>query len=354
MTEKLFLDSLEIRNFRAFEHLRIEKLGRVNLIVGKNNVGKTCLLESLWLYSNQGHPSAIWRILENRDEGRRPRNNERRDLQEWGMVKYLFHGRKKVSRNLSPIEIGPIEFPTASLKISLDWDEQLKLIPLDDEQDVIGFNVQLGSQSVPYKFDKFGFRISDVDIHGCVYVSANGLNAKEIGILFDKVSLTRLETEVVNSLRIIAPEIERISLVSGTQLREGERIPKVKIGGEEEPVPLRSLGEGMNRLFGLSLALVNAKETKILLIDEIESGLHYSVQPDVWRLVFEVARRLNIQVFATTHSWDCLTAFQEAAKADQEAEGVLIRLLERRGKIVHVQFDEDELEIVAREGIEVR
>ncbi|MEP7340735.1 MAG: hypothetical protein ABI977_23595, partial [Acidobacteriota bacterium] len=72
------------------------------------------------------------------------------------------------------------------------------------------------------------------------------------------------------------------------------------------------------------------------------------------RLVFEVAHRLNVQVFATTHSWDCLTAFQEAAKEDEQDEGVLIRLIERNGKITTVQFDEDELEVVAREGIEVR
>jgi predicted ATP-dependent endonuclease of OLD family len=71
-------------------------------------------------------------------------------------------------------------------------------------------------------------------------------------------------------------------------------------------------------------------------------------------LVFEVARRLNIQVFATTHSWDCLTAFQEAAKEDEQDEGVLIRLTEKRGRIVADLFDEGELNIVAREGIEVR
>ncbi len=49
---KLLLDSLEIKGYRCFEHLTIEKLGRVNLIVGKNNVGKTALLEALWIYAN--------------------------------------------------------------------------------------------------------------------------------------------------------------------------------------------------------------------------------------------------------------------------------------------------------------
>ncbi len=95
----------------------------------------------------------------------------------------------------------------------------------------------------------------------------------------------------------------------------------------------------------------------ILLIDEIESGLHYSVQPDLWRLVFEVARRLNVQVFATTHSWDCIEAFQEAIQQDSEGDGLLISLrakADEPGHVVAVLFDESELAIVTREQIKVR
>ena len=54
MTSPIILDSLEINNFRAFRHLLIERLGRVNLIVGKNNIGKSCLLEALRLYASCG------------------------------------------------------------------------------------------------------------------------------------------------------------------------------------------------------------------------------------------------------------------------------------------------------------
>src|SRR5947209_18702127 len=67
----LLLDSLEIRRFRVFQHLRIEKLGRVNLIVGQNNVGKSCLLEALHLYANRARPSFLWYVLESDDEDTR-------------------------------------------------------------------------------------------------------------------------------------------------------------------------------------------------------------------------------------------------------------------------------------------
>lgn len=113
------------------------------------------------------------------------------------------------------------------------------------------------------------------------------------------------------------------------------------------------MGEGMNRMFGIALALVNAKDG-MLLIDEVDTGLHYSVLPDLWRLIFEVAHRLNVQVFATSHSWDCIQAFQQAADANTEEEGMLIRLEHRDGDVVPVMFDERKLNIAAREQIEVR
>ena len=79
METLLALDSLRIRGFRAFDDLRLPRLGRVNLFVGKNNVGKSSILEALWLYASQGAPSTIWEILEARDEGRPPRLAGRRD-----------------------------------------------------------------------------------------------------------------------------------------------------------------------------------------------------------------------------------------------------------------------------------
>lgn len=108
----------------------------------------------------------------------------------------------------------------------------------------------------------------------------------------------------------------------------------------------------MQRMLGIALALVNA-ENGILLIDEIENGLHYSVQTDIWRLIFQIAQRLNVQVFATSHSWDCITSFQQAAQEDKQ-EGVLVRLENKKGEVVATVFNENKLAIATREQIEIR
>jgi AAA15 family ATPase/GTPase len=66
----------------------------------------------------------------------------------------------------------------------------------------------------------------------------------------------------------------------------------------------------MLRVLQLALKIFPAKGG-FLLIDEFENGLHYSVQERIWQLAFEMAQRLDIQVFATSHSWDCVESFSK-------------------------------------------
>ena len=98
----------------------------------------------------------------------------------------------------------------------------------------------------------------------------------------------------------------------------------VKLIGElkDRPVPLKSLGDGAVRLFGVALALANSRDG-FLLIDEVENGIHYSLQFDFWKMVMKAAHDNNVQVFATTHSWDCVRGFAWAASETEEVEGAL-------------------------------
>src|SRR5437763_16554215 len=97
----LVLNSLEIRNFRGFRHLQIERLGRVNLIVGKNNVGKTSLLEALQLYVYRGSPDVIWEILNARDESKVSFSSRYDEIEsQLSALKYLFYGRNDIKAHV--------------------------------------------------------------------------------------------------------------------------------------------------------------------------------------------------------------------------------------------------------------
>lgn len=364
--DKLKLNSLEIRGFRIFRHLEIKRLGMVNLIVGKNNVGKSCLLEALYLYAHRGLPQIIQELLEGRDE-----SSTRMEEIGTGIVRHLFYGRQDIGKQPKAIQIGPIDSPDDTLSIVTSWYEEqtgpdgrrqrqkLALEQFDEVDNPLpGFDTKLGSKQIisyplhllsrPFRFHALTQQVQDIR---CVFISANGLDERQVSLLWDSIALTHLEEDVLHALHIIAPEVERLNLLDREQ--RGRRIPVVKAEGLDDPVPLRSMGEGLNRLFGIALALVNAKDG-LLLIDEVDSGLHYSVHTDLWHLIFQVADRLNVQVFATTHSWDCIEGFQRSTQEEEHRDGMLIRLENRQGEIIPILFDERRLGIATREDIEVR
>jgi hypothetical protein len=349
----LSLDSLQIHNFRGFDHLRIERLGRVNLITGKNGVGKSALLEAVWLYARRGAPDKMLELLDSRDElPRRPSTMRTRTEEEEAAVllnfKHFFYGRKPISEQGNSFAIGRNDRVLTAV---------LKLRASEDEGDVPWIEVVADGQKLystalfnvmhPHAWE---FRVGNSI--PCYYVKASGLTEVDIAQLWDNIALTPHEDSVIAAINIIAADIKRVTFINENDKMIG-RIPVAIENGASERLPLRSLGEGMSRLFGLALALVNARDG-ILLIDEVESGLHYSILPDVFKLIFRVAKQSKIQVFATTHSWEAIEAFQQAAKEDNGEESMLIRLQNRKSRVIPTLFDEQALSIATREQIEVR
>lgn len=381
LMSNLVLASLEIKNFRAFKHLRIEHLGRVNLIVGKNNVGKSSVLEALRLYASQGDAFTIFSLLQDRFEiakgkSKHFRRNGNETNQTASSLRYLFHGRDNQQPGSAPIQISPIDTKSEMVSINIVWpnalNDNVKNMLLHNPEELINADIDTINNvqdltprlhveiynTIFYDFPLNQYYTSPLDIKNSlphlhhIFVTAGGLDMEEIATYWDNVVLSELEVDILNSLKLIAPQIEAVNLV-GNEGHNGERIPKGRFTGVEGPIPLRSLGEGMNRMFGIILALVNAKDG-MLLIDEVDTGLHYSVLPDLWKVIFEVAHRLNVQVFATSHSWDCIQAFQLAADDNKGEEGIVIRLESRDGEVLTVIFDERKLNIAVREHIEVR
>ena len=168
--------------------------------------------------------------------------------------------------------------------------------------------------------------------------------------MWDEIALTDKADVVIDCLHLIAPQLERIS----TKGKDKSRIFFAKTSDFSVPVPLNNLGEGMNRLLYIILCLVNASKGT-LLIDEIENGIHYSIQPKLWKLILELAERLDVQVFVTTHSWDAVEGFQEALNEFHDPEqGQLIRLDEINNDIKSTIFSAKELKIATKNEIEVR
>lgn len=371
------IGTLTIKRFRALRELKIEALGRVNLITGRNNTGKSSVLEALRVLASGASLRVVASILQFREEDVDEVDEPTRSLDAEGVFAWssLFNGFPDFSPKLEPIELTSNGSQRRmQLSIEAGWfteergeDGSRRWVPqqaeLFGEDDTIPALV-VKSDEVPrvlrldslrrYAYRSRAYRPDSFDEPRlrCEFVSPyGGEHTATLGPLWDRIALSDREQEVVAALRIIDEGISAVSMIGG----EGPRQTRMAIARSatiSRPVPLRSFGDGMNRLFGIALALANAKEG-LLLIDEFENGMHHEIQPEVWRFVFRLASSLDVQVVATSHSWDAIQAFQKVAN-EHPGQGVLVRLTRKGEEIIPTLFREEELAIASRERIEVR
>jgi AAA domain, putative AbiEii toxin, Type IV TA system len=375
------LKGFEIEGFRTFKSLRIDRLARVNLVVGRNNVGKTMLLEALRLYVDGAHFASITRLLLTRNEVAPLAAPSRHGSDVALRLEALFHGRPAQLRTEDAICLRDPSAPGSALHIEVVAERRGKK-PKHPQGGAL--RVRRGQQSglvSVAELSQWGTssRQTTWPMEAPAFVHASRTPVLHLGWLWDRVALTARAANVVNALGVIAP-VEGIALIANpADHREWERMAMARIAGETDPVPLASLGDGMLRVFELALATEFAAsheaprstmlatdaegrsdglflgiDEPMLLIDEVEIGVHYSALPDVWRYLFRAARERGIQIFATTHSWDCIEAFQEAAAEEPEGSASLMRLEQKGHEHRAVLFDQDELPTVTKHHIEVR
>jgi predicted ATPase len=162
--------------------------------------------------------------------------------------------------------------------------------------------------------------------------------------------LTPEEEGVVSALRIVEPALERIAFAGDVTSSRGILL---KMTGSDHRFPLGTAGDCLKRLLALALHLFSARGG-YLLVDEIDTGLHYTVMADMWKLVIETAKRLDVQVFATTHSLDCVRALAWVREQAPESESSVTLHRVERDLARTVAYTMDELTVAARNYLEVR
>jgi len=199
------------------------------------------------------------------------------------------------------------------------------------------------------------------DFHGTTkakrplsFIGTESLGVEEVSHGVESLALTEDEAVLVGALNIIDPKIERVAAIVTdlgrlSTLRRGGVY--VRREGETERLSLGSMGDGMWRLLALALSAVRAKGGA-LLVDEIDTGVHYTALPEVWRFLLEVSEQLDVQVFATTHSRDCVEALAEALEARGDSAATVQRI--EAGRRESVVFEAGDIIYAARADVEVR
>ena len=368
------LRDLRISGFRGFREFAMSGLGRVNLLVGTNNCGKTSVLEAIHLLSVPGSSVPLWQTQDRRGE---LVESAGRQID----LAHIVHGHEiRAGRGFMVAgttedgrQVLDASFAVPDMKIKElyddDEDDEVSSTPVLLDPLMLRFEWRTGSSqaegSLPITLrlpvtrygglhDNPAFTFNGRSVAKArspvMFVTTEGLTRESVVVMFEQVVLTPDENTVLRALHTIDSGIERIASI-GTQRRNrrGARGGlAMMVAGQR--IPIGTMGDGIWRLLGIALALVQARGG-VLLVDEIDTGLHYSVLVDMWRLVFETARSLDVQVFATTHSRDCHEAL--AAVAEPGRNEISLQRIER-GKVEAIAFSEAEIRQAAERGLEVR
>lgn len=312
------LSRVEIKNYRGFQTFRADGLARVNLFVGKNNSGKTALLEGLQFLTSRGDPSVLVEIADRRGEVIINRLEPGSRLVD---IAHLFHGHTygpdttitiQGDNGYSPavLKVFPVNTeptkqrsPPPGLALKIATSEAVKaerddprLFPISRDGGV--------DLEIPRRYRGNTGRRGGPQVR---FVGPESLTTVEMAVMWDEITLTGQEVDVAGTLRILDSNLESLHFLMGMMAggyfpSRGGIVAGVKGEGR---VPLGSMGDGMRRLMAISTALAFTKQG-CLFVDEIDTGLHYSIMADMWKLIVSKAVASDTQVFATTHSWDCI------------------------------------------------
>ena len=366
------LQTLAISGFRGFRSYRLTGLARVNLVVGKNNCGKTSVLEAVELLVSGGRAAPFLRSLERRDEAwARVRGRPLRGSPD---ISHLFFGHECApgahfdlssgdgDRTLS-VRILPLE---EIGKEADGWDPRSRQwleTRLSDEggTPMFGMKIDGGASDRPIvlpvmedgslmpeplpRFWRNG--PSDTPVH---FLTLESFDPASMGGMWDSVLAEGNERVIVDDLKLLELDLDSIHFLTGAGY--GGRI-LVGLRGGGRRLPIGTFGDGLRRLLALRLSFVGTARG-VLLIDEIDTGLHWTIMEDMWRFVVEVARKSNVQVFATTHSYDCIRGLGALLRSRPDlTDQVSIQKVDRSLEQA-VCLRGDRIKVAVEQDIEVR
>lgn len=354
------INSLSVKNFKGIQSLELSELAPITLLGGMNNIGKSSVLDALFLLYTATFSDLFSRQYVLREMNTVDFDNER----VWANFFYNLDTEKS-------IEIKTALSNTHHRIVC----EMIKDYPIRRPEPVktqdnlsvgISKNISLTSAL------NVSFFINDLEVYvahiysrnseGLVLDSKTMHNKPPIDVIFLRPTRSRMiatqwlssmdvENQldfVIEMVREIEPRIKGLSVIPVSSVNE----IYADIGLKRK-IPLKLAGDGIAHLLSFILAIANTPKG-IVLIDEIENGLHYSIQAKVWEFLMRLVKKFDCQVIATTHSYGMLQAAHETFKDNNRADFRYIRLERNSGIVKGITFSPKQLSKALGLNMEVR
>jgi len=280
-----FIKNIEIKNFKCFEDFKAEGFGRVNLIGGKNNVGKTAFMEAVYI-SN-------------------PKNNLRRII----TIRYMS---------------------------DILWD-------LWNEIGKKFIDNFIKEKSEGYENNQITSNLNDLKIN-IIFSSSNKATKNKYEDLYSSIIKNELEDRLDSYVKEFDNSIEKFRIINSQ--------PHCKKNGKF--YNLNEFGDGLGKFIYFIILLLSQKSS-IILIDEIENGIHYTNLDKLWEIILTISKQQNVQVFATTHSKECIESYARVAKKlEDDGIGFIELGRNKKNELDSVVMDSEMFQRFVKLGNEVR
>jgi len=365
-----------VKNFRGFQNFELSQIAKVNVITGRNNVGKTALLEALFILAGQHNPDLTTVINNMRGTAKVLIDPNEQDEYPWDSVFYGFTtstpmelsadiGENHLDLRFSSVrEQGELlglsqAVQRAFVKASMDEKLAAKILKMEVRKTRITkvrHTKRHPSDAKRYFliFDSEGKKIDPQlpppPFLARYHVGHLRVSNAEEATRFGRLQLMGKEDLITRVLQVLEPRLKSVAIV----VEAGEARLQGDIGvSARKFVPMHMMGEGMARLANIVM-LIAATKDGVLLVDDFDGGLHYSSLPQIWKSLREALDLFNVQLFATTHRSESVASAHEAF-ADADSKTFLVHRLERtREGAVAATYDKEAVEGALEAGLELR
>ncbi len=351
-----------IENFRCFDKIVLDGLKSFNIVIGKNNVGKTAFLEAIFLHIGSHNPDITFKI----DQFRGIVTYELKAESVWSPLFHNLNTQRPIlirsfdelqRKASSEISIAGKKVTKASLKTkgigydSTDFSQgldRLKLVYSDTKKQGITAYAIVDSTNMDGAAFKYE-RPEELDFKKGMFISTmTSRSLEEEAQRFSKLQIAGNDEKIIEAMQKIEPRLKKLLVVP-----IGAKSVIYADIGFKKAIAVNLLGEGVVRLLQILLAL-SQTEDGIVVIDEIERGFHYEFYYQAIKIIAEFAQQLNIQIIATTHNRELLMATNQLFQESNSQDLFIIRLDKHMDEIVPTYYDLSKLKLVFDEGWEIR
>ena len=322
-----------IKNYRCFRQWDQTGLKRFNFIVGESGVGKTALLEALFLAG--GNSPEIWfRIRRWRGLGEGPMQMNYRDNYE-AVFRDLFYQHDQKAK--ASVTIWDLSEGKRELEVFYE-NLDVYTLPIADagERNAFSVNPIIFKWDTKNKVYRSSVEIKDGnlrmsqagDVYPIILISPRAPSAREYAGFYSNLHRTRRAAPVLEALKSIFEEVEDLSL----EMVAGEPVLHVDVKGLNELIPIGDLSGGLDKFLDIIVSIV-MNRGGVILIDEIESGFYYKNTPKLLNSIVTLCDKYDVQLFASTHSYEFLQILSSAMAGAQRGakDFCLIRLEKEKG-----------------------